>query len=493
MTPISKSGKRAVTKSLRDVTGADLYHQLTYMSTTASSGISRDRIFKLAAKLKRPTAPYFQRVHLLAQKLGYDYARACSLIGDAVKSNFMKSLLLRLADALVSGQPEPDFLAEEAEVQGDVYEKEYERDLTSLTKWTDAYGAIIVSTALIIIVNLVSTMIYSLGLNLIIGLVILAVFTALGGTWVLARSAPDETRDLFTPSGPRSQQWALRLAKLTPPFAAGVSLLAFVLKIDLGWILIANGGLLLPLGIASLLGGKEIESKDKEIGPFLRSLGATAVSTGTTLTEAMNRLDLDSFSALQSDLERLRLRLRASIEPQLCWQKFALETGSQLINETIGIFNDAVDLGADADVVGLRASQFANQTVMLRAKRQVITSTFVSLTLVIHGAIAALMVIIMEVMQTFVEMIWSTAAMEGEQVMQSVVLPLPSMDDPQMQFLHYVTTGMILLLAVANSVAMSATDGGHKLRIAYYLSILLFLSGICLLAMPPMIGMIMQV
>ena len=114
MTTISKSGKRAVTKSLREVTGADLYHQLTYMSTTASSGISRDRIFKLAAKLKRPTAPYFQRVHLLAQKLGYDYARACGLIGDAVKSNFMKSLLLRLADALVSGQPEPEFLAEEA-------------------------------------------------------------------------------------------------------------------------------------------------------------------------------------------------------------------------------------------------------------------------------------------------------------------------------------------------------------------------------------------
>ena len=254
-----------------------------------------------------------------------------------------------------------------------------------------------------------------------------------------------------------------------------------------------NAILLLPLGITSLLGGREITTKDREIGPFLRSLGATAISTGTTLTEAMNRLDLSSFSALQPDLERLRYRLRASIDPDLCWQKFALETGSKLIHETIRVFIDAANLGGDADIVGLRAAEFANRTIMLRAKREVVTSTFVSMTLVIHAAVAALMTIIMEVMTKFIEMIWSAAVIEGEQALEAMVLPLPSLDDPQMIFLQYVTTAMVLLLAVTNAVALGATDVGHKLRVSFYLSLLLFISGLAFVLAPPLIGAIMQV
>lgn len=493
MTASGKTRRTSVTRSLKEVNGFDLYYQLVYMSATASAGIKRNQIFALASRLPRPSACYFRKIDLLAQKLGYNYARACSLLGEAVKSQSMRSLLLRLSDALVSGQPEMDFLREEAEVQAVVYEKEYERDLTSLTKWTDAYGAIIVSTALIIIVNLVSTMIYNLGLGIIIGLVVLTIFTALGGTWVLTRSAPREVKDIFSQEGPWSQKWALRLAKITVPVIMLATGLMIVGGLPLGWLLIADAVLLLPLGISSMLGGREIAAKDKEIGPFLRSLGATAVSTGTTLTEAMNRLDLVSFAALQPDLERLRYRLRASIDPDLCWQKFALETGSKLISETVRIFNDAVNLGGDADTVGLLAAKFANRTIMLRAKRNVVTSTFTSLTLVIHGAIAALMVLIMEVMTKFVEMIWSAAVMEGEEALETMILPLPSLDDPQMRFLQYVTTAMVLLLAVANAVALGATDVGHKLRISFYLSLLLFISGLAFIIAPPLINAIMQI
>ncbi len=137
-----------------------------------------------------------------------------------------------------------------------------------------------------------------------------------------------------------------------------------------------------------------------------------------------------------------------------------------------------MDLGGDADTVGSLASEFANRVIMLRAKRAVVTSTFASLTVVIHGAIAALMVIITEVMRRFIDMIWSTILVEGDQALGSVMIPLPSMDDPEVQLLHYITKAMALPLTVANAVAMSATDGGHKLRVSFYLSILTGMSGI---------------
>ena len=61
------------------------------------------------------------------------------------------------------------------------------------------------------------------------------------------------------------------------------------------------------------MAGQEIDRKDREFGPFLRSLGAMAVSTGNTIGESANRIDITSFPALETDLTRLRRRLAAAL------------------------------------------------------------------------------------------------------------------------------------------------------------------------------------
>jgi archaeal flagellar protein FlaJ len=81
--------------SFKEVSNSELFYQLSYMSAVAGAGISRSRIFELGANLPRIPADYFKRVHLLAQKLGYDYAGACTKVGLAIKSDVMISLLLR--------------------------------------------------------------------------------------------------------------------------------------------------------------------------------------------------------------------------------------------------------------------------------------------------------------------------------------------------------------------------------------------------------------
>ncbi len=59
-----------------------------------------------------------------------------------------------------------------------------------------------------------------------------------------------------------------------------------------------------------------------------------------------------------------------------------------------------------------------------------------------------------------------------------------------MQLLHYITRAMVLLLTLANAVAIAATDGGHKLRLSFYLSMLMLISGVCFIAVPPLVGTI---
>ena len=479
--------------SFKETTGFDLFYQLTYMSAVAAAGISRDRIFQLGGSLGRDPSAYFAKVDILAKKLSYDYAQACRSVGSDVKSEQMKSLLLRMSSALVSGEPEADFLEQEADITGVAYENEYERDLAALTKWTDAYAAIIISSALIVIINLISTMIYKMGTGMIAGLMIVAVFTSVMGTWILSRSAPREVRSIFSPDGPRIQRLAVRLSKILPAAAVVVCLLLLMLGAPLGVVLMLAAVILLPLGVVSVAGDRQINKKDKEIGSFLRSLGGMATSTGTTLTEALTRLNLNSFPALEEDVDRLTKRLVAAISPELCWRKFALETGSKLISETTGVFNDAVNLGGDPDRVGLLCSQFAAKTIMLRAKRRVVTSTFTWLTVVMHGAIGALMIIIMEVIDGFLALIETVTESGGVEATQSIAasVPLLSFGAPAIQLLHTMTIGMVLLLAINNAFAILAADGGHVLKASFYLCILLFLSGASFIFVPSLVGMIM--
>lgn len=489
----TSSPKPASRASYKDPSGFDLFYQLIYMSAVASAGISRSQLFQLASRLVRAPADYFRRIHLLCEKMGYNYPAACNVVGLKAKSEAMKTFLLRFADALSSGHPEVAFLTQEAEVQRDAYEKEYDRNLASLTKWTDAYGAVVVSAALIVIVNLTSTMIYELNVALIAGLVLTAILATAGGAWIISRAAPSEPEAFFTREGPPFQRLTISLSKAVPPAILILCAVFWLLGWGMGWLLIGAGLIMLPLGIVSTQATKEIERKDKDIGPFLRSLGAVATATSTTLSQALTQIDLSSFPNLQPDMRRLSLRFRASIPPALCWSRFAHETGSRLISETITIFHDAIQLGGDADMVGALCSRFATTEVMLRARRRVIASTFSGLTVVMHGVVAALMVIILQVIRNFTGILAASAALQQQDALRSMELPVLSFGSPLLDTLSTITHAMVILLAFINAFAIIAADGGHILKGSLHLSILLALSGLSLVIVPPFVNGILKI
>jgi archaellum biogenesis protein FlaJ (TadC family) len=474
---------------LKEVTGYDLFYQLIYMSAVAAAGIERRKIFQMASELPRKTAAYFRRIHLLSQRLGYDYSESCKIVGEKVKSEVMKSLLLRMADSLRAGQPEAKFLAEEAGIQTLAYEKEYERDLESLKKWTDGYASLIIASALIIIVNLISVLIYPIDSSMVGVLVVVGVLTAAGGAWVLSRAAPAEKRALFAEGGggPKLQRMARTLTTFGGAAAVVIAIPLGMFVLDLGYALIIAGGLLLPAGITSMWAGREAARKDMEIGSFLRSLGTYATSTGTTIGESLDRLDLSSFPTINADLKRLRARMRASIDPTLCWKKFSEETGSRLIAETTVIFNDAIGLGGAADTVGLFAAEYAAMTNTLRSKRLVVSSTFTSLTIVMHGVLAVMMIVILEVIRNFSKIIDESMAAASEALDQTT-MPLPSFGSPDIGFLEPVAIGMVIALAFINAYAVAVTDGEHLIKATLYLAALLILSGVALVFVPPAVA-----
>ncbi|MFN8597040.1 MAG: type II secretion system F family protein [Anaerolineae bacterium] len=484
------SPKRNVKDYFEEISSFDLFFQLTYMSATSAAGVSRSRVFELARQLACPTAKFFKSIHEVAENLRYNYPDAVRLVGEKTKANETKTFLLRLSDALRSGEPLAAFLRREAGVQGDHYENDYMRRLESLKKWNDGYVAMTISAALIVIINMVSSMIYDLGTVAMLMMVMIAIAASFGVAWILFRSGPQETISVPLKNGSKLQRRARKLFLSLAPTSIVAMLLLGVLGVPTGLVLIIGAAVLLPIGITANKFDNLTRKKDEEIAAFFRSVGGTATSRGTTLKEAIASIKLDSFPVLQDDIRMLDLRLKSYGKPLLCWQTFGIETGSLLAKQSVGVFYEAVNLGGDPETAGNVTSDFAMKTAMLRTQRQGVGATFAWLTMVMHGVMGALMVFLLTVLEQFgVRMQEAMATMNsGADAEASLGLGnMFSFSTPQISFLTTVTIGMLFILSVINAFAITASEGSHLIKINYYLSIMLMMGGVAFIFVPPLV------
>lgn len=485
--------KRENKVSFKAVPPFAMFYQLTFMSAMASAGITRSKTFELAAQSNSIAAEYFTAINTLVKELRYDYPEACRRVGIQSKSENMKSFLLRMSDTLRSGEPLADFLAREAEVQAKDYENEYERNLESLKQWSNAFSSLIISVALIVIIQVISSMISVLNIQMMLGLVFSGLMMSLFGAWIIWRSAPQETMIVSPSQGSMEQQRARKLFRSITPIGVASIAVFNLLKVPLGWVLVFVAFLLLPVGIVSLLSDKKTTKKDVEFSTFLRSLGGMATSSGTTLKQALAKVDLSSFPALESDIDRLGTRLQALVDPEICWHSFGLESGSKLISEVVDVFYGAIKIGGDPERVGYLCSLFAAKTTQLRAKRRLSSGTFAGLTTVMQAVVATLMVFVFSIVDRFASLVAELmpkgkAALEGQ---QSLNIGMANFSAADLRFLAMVTGAMVVSLAFVSAIAIILSDGGYKLKVTFYLALTIFISGISLLVVPPIVGNIL--
>lgn len=494
--PSSKSlQKRDVKSYFEEISSFDLYYQLTYMSATAAAGISRARTFQLARELPSSPAQYFKGIHQVAENLRYNYPDAVRLVGEQARSEETKNFLLRLSDALRSGEPLPGFLAREAAVQGENYTNDYLRRLESMKKWNDAYASVAVSAALILVINMVSTMIYNLGVVTMAMMSLVALAGTFGVAWVLCRAAPQENTAVPLVQGSQEQRLSRWLFLISLLLMAVAVFMLWLWGMDKGWLFIMAGLCLAPVGVVSALADQKTRARDLEISAFLRSIGGTATSRGTTLRDALASMKTDSFPALRQNIRMLDLRLKAFGKSRLCWELFGLETGSQLAKQATGIFYEAVNLGGDPEKAGNLTSAFAMKTAMLRAQRRGVAGTFSWLTIVMHAILAALVIFLLGILEQFairLNAALSAAGGGGAQALGAMGLKnMFAFSAPQIEFLTTLTISLITILALINAFAIVASEGGHLIKTTFYLAILLILSGVCFILVPPMVKMVL--
>jgi archaeal flagellar protein FlaJ len=469
----------------------DMMYQLSCMSVIAAAGVPRKMIFEYAAKLPCSAAAYFKKVDTVCEKLKYDYAKGCRMVGETTKEIKMRELLLRFSSSLLSGEPESEFLIREAKAHAEEYDNEYGRKIEALKLWTDAFVSLVLSAVLVIIMGIVSTMIWEVQSAFLFGLMVISAGTTAIGVWLIHLMTPKESFILRN-TGSKEQKLAAAIFKICLPAAMVSMCLIMVVADNLGWAFLAVALFTFPLGYIMHKDDTKITKRDAEIGTFLASLGGIAGAIGTTVKEALGRIDLEAINFLRVEVKRLFVRLQSGINPKLCWSKFVEESGSELVNRSSGMFYDSIDVGGDPDSVGYHASLFANKIALLRAKRKAVAVPFRMLIIVMHTAVTSLLIFVAEVIAIFGNMVAEAQASIPDVSGSVSVGAFTSFNIEGMAMLQSVVMPLVIIFTITNAMAPTLAEGGSWYKVFFHLGITAAISGFCLLLLPEMAAVLFQ-
>jgi len=488
------SGAEDTTKPInKELLDMDFFCQMSYMAAIATSGISRTGLFQHAANLPYISARYFKKANFVAKAFNHDYAEACRIVGQSTKEPDIKSVLLRLSGALSSGEDIAVFLERESMVFSESYSNQYERKLEVLKKWTDAYVAMIMTSAIVTVMAVVTMMIGNVTTVFILALSSLTIIVTMAGAWLIYHNAPREQKVHSLPCRSKEQNMMRGLAKLTLPVVGIVVLAMLVMKIDIGWIMLSVSIILFPLGLVSRKDDQNIDKRDADIPGLLRSLGGVSQAIRATISEAMGRLDFRSMGSLKEDLDLLYTRLLAGINPSRCWDRFVGETGSEQVCRSIRIFWDGVTLGGAPERVGNEASTFAMKIASLRAQRSLIHSGIQWLAITMHLVLTVVVVFINQTLVTFSGLVNAVAPGGTLTEISPGIgsMGIYSSSSAQMNMLNFMVIVIVIVLTLANALAIYGTGGGHIYKLSFYLAIMGAMSGAVLIFVPPMVNMML--
>jgi len=493
-----RSGKGSIAGRIKEDQSImlELLNILTYMSSIVTSDISRSDVFKLAGEQDGTVAKSMKKVHSLVVNYGYDSANACKLASEEAHHPALKDFLIRFSNALGTGEDEEKFLRGETDTIREVYINNYQSDIESLKKWTDGYAALLVSVILVIAVFLISTSLFSMGDPYTTGIIsgVLLCFISFFGVYVLFRSAPYEIIVHSLEIKSREQELAGALSSIILPVTAVVSIIMILMGVKPWLIFLLDAALFAPIGIIGMIDLKHIMIKDMALSTFLKSLGSTAGIMGATLGQAMGQLDKKSVGALEEDVNVLHKRLFNGIKPRICWRNFIGETGSELVNKSICVFLDSIELGGDATKIGNIVSQSALGIALLRAKRKMVSAGFMNLLIPLHTTMCGVLVFIYQMMFSFNNAIMAMMASHAEDVEGAAETMPAGMSffgvggNVDLGFLGQYVTVVVLILTISNAFAAQTTAGGSKYTLFFYLSALLFMSAIVLYVVPILAG-----
>jgi len=489
----------------------DLLFALTYMASISTANLTRDKIFSsISEKKEYCPSKYFNLIRELAQHWHYDYANACELISTKVKNDRMRELLNRLSNAIAAGEPDNEFLTKEWKLFKTKRKDEFERDLETTKEWSNAYTALLISTSLIAIIILLSVILYNIGepANTLYSTMVIVFAIAFIGVWLLFACSPKDTKVHGLSIKSKEQIYIHKWMPLTLVLAVLAVIIftlipAYIGSVDFfidikGIGMILAGVIMLPVGTAANRDIVKINKRDECYTTFISSLGSIISGSGLTVPKALIKIDPKNLGELKDMSQELYKKLASGLDSTLCWERFVGETGSYLIYKFSNVFVDAVNFGGNAGVVGELVSSSNLELVLLRMKRERIAKGFSSLVVPLHVAMVSLLLFIGQILTIFTTIISTLFSQfdvadggELSEIMPSGMggMNLGIFGGVPVELLGQFVVITIIILTLANTLAIVAVKGGPMYLAIYYGISMFILSGIMMIIVPPLVEM----
>jgi flagellar protein FlaJ len=275
---------------------------------------------------------------------------------------------------------------------------------------------------------------------------------------------------------------------------AGAAIAGVWMLFDLGLALIVGAVFLAPVGYLAWRDDQKVDKRDRDLAVFLRGLGSVMGASGTTVAEGLSRMNRKALGAMEAHVHRLYVRLSNDISPELTWLRLCGETGSELVTRSVRIFWDGVRTGGDPAVVGKLAAEFAQKVSLLRQTRWLVANTFMFVVVPMHAALLGILLFVTQVMRIFGEQLSAVQDenLNSDIVREAGVNSFITFANPDFGLISFFVSISIVLLTVANSFAPYAAGGGHKFKFFAFAAVMMLMSGLSLLTVPPVVDSLFQ-
>jgi flagellar protein FlaJ len=444
----------------------NIHLYITHLGALATSEIDRKQMMDIISKRKeyRALAEETRKIYLLMSKWNRNLAQACRFLAKRTPSKIFGDFLDRMAHELDSGEDFKEFIKREQKVVVNAFATLYQGKLYSIDVFKEIYVSIVLSLSFFAAFAIIMPFLTGISITTTLYLItIFFVIIEIGVILYLKAVAPEDP--LWQTSGEVTAV-DRKLYRLFMVFMV-ICLIVFtgllfgqfvfgVIDLPPSFIMSIS---ITPLIVPGLIARREekiIESKDKNAPSFIMSLGASASARGGNILESLKYLTAHDFGALTHDIRALYKRLNTRINKRRAWEKFAIDTNSNLIYRFIDMFVEAIGLGSDPkDVAEIISDNFITMN-NLRVRRAQTSSSFVGIAYGVIIGIAFSLYISYGVVESMSSLYSSLEV--TSQFLGSLLYTVPEED---LSLVHGMIFFILLFHAILSSISIKIMDGGR--------------------------------
>ncbi|MFP4567449.1 MAG: hypothetical protein ACLFN8_00745 [Candidatus Woesearchaeota archaeon] len=472
----------------------NLHFFITYAGTIATMKISRHALFKKIAEKKvfGEISKTFEKVIYLSKDWNMGFVNSCRLMGSRTPSRILGDFLDRFAVVMDFGEELDTFLYDEQGAVLDDYSVEYKKSLEIIKMIQELFMALSVSFAFLVSTILLAPLLIALPVNVLliyalVGLVVMDVVIIFAVKGFIPRD--QIFHDLAHKSlGQLKIEQAFKFAVII----SGVFFVGLLFLTSLSFITVMALGSL-PLLYPGFLAVREeeiVRKRDVQFPVYARILGSAIEVRNGGVISSLKSTQMHDFGVINDMSVNLYRRLRLGTDKFKSWYHYAVDSGSNLVNNFSKIFSESIYLGGNAEKIGEIVSNNVQHLLSLRKLRaqlaQGLTGVFYGITIGVSLTIFITFRISEKMSQLF-----STTNIDDEMTVDFAQTIMPMNQEINFGVALVLIMVMLIIHAFTSSWILKIIDGGSNYSSIINLIIMIWIIALLYWTIPSVVDMVL--